>query len=545
MVGAVIGLLFAGVSTFDFTQHLDRQVHDIHCSFVPGLGGEGGSTESGCQVTMMSPYSSILRTTVWGGIPISLAAMSVFAFLLLFCVELLVTRRLTDRRATGFLALACGLPAVSSVVMATISFATLGTACKLCVGIYFASAVSLVAAIVVWRISGRIGGANIADVSRAETELSEPSGSTPGRYQESFASAPPVGLGYLATRFAIGCLVVLLPTVGYVTAAPDHSRFVGSCGALADSSDRYSVMVPLGSQSGGVSAIEVFDPLCPACRALEHRLESSDLAEDIDRKLLLFPLDNACNWMVNDSLHPGACVVSEAILCAGAGAEQVVSWAFDNQEALTRAGSSSEDDVRAMIKAKFPRVASCLGSPAVKAKLNKSMRWVVRNQLPVLTPQLFVNGVKLCDEDVDLGLDFALSRLIRGDLGAAPKTPELVEERRPILRAPPKPLRAAPATPGATGAAQPDRASAKTPVEGPAADTDPSADTSPSAKSPTKTEVPDSVGDKPTPATPDKLPPPKVSPPSAPPTSAPANPAPPKSGSPPSAPTEQSNKEHK
>ena len=37
--------------------------------------------------------------------------------------------------------------------------------------------------------------------------------------------------------------------------------------------------------------------------------------------------------------------------------------------------------------------------------MNKSMRWAVTNQLPVMMPQVFVNGVKLCDEDTDLGLD--------------------------------------------------------------------------------------------------------------------------------------------
>ena len=40
------------------------------------------------------------------------------------------------------------------------------------------------------------------------------------------------------------------------------------------------------------------------------------------------------------------------------------------------------------------------------------MRWAVANQLPVMMPQVFVDGVKLCDEDTDLGLDYALKRLL-------------------------------------------------------------------------------------------------------------------------------------
>src|SRR2546430_1665760 len=56
---ALLGCCFAAVSTNDFMQHLDRQVHAIHCSFIPGAGKEMG--ETGCKAVMMSPYSSYLR----------------------------------------------------------------------------------------------------------------------------------------------------------------------------------------------------------------------------------------------------------------------------------------------------------------------------------------------------------------------------------------------------------------------------------------------------------------------------------------------------
>src|SRR5690349_9820927 len=76
LVGAALGMTFASVATYDFVQHLDRQVHSLHCSFIPGMGHETGS--SGCQAAMMSSYSSVFRTKVWGGVPISLAALAVF-----------------------------------------------------------------------------------------------------------------------------------------------------------------------------------------------------------------------------------------------------------------------------------------------------------------------------------------------------------------------------------------------------------------------------------------------------------------------------------
>src|SRR6266566_1992413 len=107
LVGAAIGLVFAGISTYDFVQHLDRQVHSLHCSFIPGVSHGAGT--SGCQAAMMSSYSSVFRTHVWGGVPIALAAMAVFAFILFYAADLVVTRRAEDSRATAFLALACTL----------------------------------------------------------------------------------------------------------------------------------------------------------------------------------------------------------------------------------------------------------------------------------------------------------------------------------------------------------------------------------------------------------------------------------------------------
>ena len=76
---ALLGVLFSSYATLDFANHLDRQVHGIHCSFLPGVQTASSET-SGCQVTLMSRYSSVFRTKVWGGIPVSLPGMALFAW---------------------------------------------------------------------------------------------------------------------------------------------------------------------------------------------------------------------------------------------------------------------------------------------------------------------------------------------------------------------------------------------------------------------------------------------------------------------------------
>lgn len=117
--------------------------------------------------------------------------------------------------------------------------------------------------------------------------------------------------------------------------------------------------------------------------------------------------------MVSESLHPGACAVSEAVLCGGVKAHEVLEWAFANQTELSELGKDA-NRLYTRIRQQFPELGDCLGRPAVKARLNRSLRWVVANALPVQTPQLFLRGLKVCEEDTDLGLEFVLARTLSG-----------------------------------------------------------------------------------------------------------------------------------
>jgi uncharacterized membrane protein len=479
LVVAVVGFVFASVSTSDFTAHLDRQVHAIHCSFVPGADTPDVSGTSGCHLTMMSPYSSVMRDSVWGGIPVSLPAMAVFAYLVFLAAATLIGRRERDVRVAGYQALSWGLPFCTSLVFGYLSLHELGAACKLCIGIYSSSTIGLVLAIVlaVRARSGEPVSATIDDVEermsppakarRVDPDALDPETDAPtadktlpdgsmsavrteeidaeaetaiddggprvrlatasqmDRKLRSKQSAPapmgprPVGWGVLGAAFAAGVMFVLVPVMAYAAGAPDFSRFIGNCGTLAHpdaqaSSSGGSIFVALGPQTRQETMTEVLDPLCPACRAFENRFSQHRAAEELSRRAVLFPLDHDCNWMIETSLHPGACVVSEAVLCAEGDAEEVLGWAFENQEALHEAatGSGGSEAVGRMVRERFPSLASCIGSAQVEARLNRSLRWAVANQLPVLTPQVYVNDVRMCDEDTDLGLDYALTRLM-------------------------------------------------------------------------------------------------------------------------------------
>jgi hypothetical protein len=116
--------------------------------------------------------------------------------------------------------------------------------------------------------------------------------------------------------------------------------------------------------------------------------------------------------------------VSEAALCAGTKAPEVIAWAFDVQDRIRSETRADPAAAARIVKQRFPELASCVGSPEARSRLNKSLRWIVANNIRVLTPQLFLDKVKLCDEDVDLGLEYTLSNMLdrhaRGTLATVP-----------------------------------------------------------------------------------------------------------------------------
>ena len=383
---ALLGGIFAAVSTYDFVAHLDRQVHAITCSIVPGLGPLDASGTSGCHAVLMSPYSSVFRSLTWGGIPIALPALGVFAFLFFRGLDLSV-RRGVDRSETGFLIAAAVLPVATSAVYLWISEVKLGTVCTVCGGIYAASLGVLITA--VW-----------AHLRASRTDAR--AGSNAGQW---------------LLYFLEGCALVLLPVMLYMVQKPPYPDALSRKSGLRHPEDRYGVMLK-AKGTGSMPAVEVLDPLCPACKAFSQRLAASDLRRELALHTVLFPLDKDCNWMVSQSLHPGSCAVSEAVLCAGEKSGAVLEWAFAHQPELLAAGGRSQGEVYARIKQEFPALAQCLAQPLVRTRLNRSLRWVVSNSLPVLTQQLFVRNRKIPDEDTDLGLDFVLARTLEDETDA-------------------------------------------------------------------------------------------------------------------------------
>ena len=128
---------------------------------------------------------------------------------------------------------------------------------------------------------------------------------------------------------------------------------------------------------------------------------------------MLFPLDSKCNWMLDRPLHPGACVLSRATLCAGDRAREVLQWAYESQEELTTLARRDEAAHERRVAARFGGIGECMASRETERRLEAGLQWAVDAHLPVMTPQLYIGGRRLCDEDTDLGFEYALDALLK------------------------------------------------------------------------------------------------------------------------------------
>lgn len=378
LLGALLGLTFATYSTMDYAAHLDRGIHDLHCSIVPGMAPTDKA--EACRAAMYSPYSAVLKTMIWGGVPIALFAMGAFAFFAVFAVYLLIHNQNSGKFARRFFAWSSVTPLLVSLLMLTISLTKIGSLCLTCVGIYGAS--TLLAA----------GGIAIGMTGRN-------------------ASSRSGGLVWALALLAVLGTSSSLPAVTYAATAPDHTPYLKSCGKLKLApEDKNELMLLVGSNPKR-DAIFFEDPLCPTCRAFHIRLNGEGVIEKLNAQVVLFPLDSECNWMLGEPLHPGACIVSRALLCAQ-DPRAALEWAFEQQSAIAEAGKAGPKALEAMLKGRFgPGLQKCMDSAKTKSRLNKHLHYAAENNVPLSTPQMYLGTDRVCDEDTDMGLSFTMKQL--------------------------------------------------------------------------------------------------------------------------------------
>jgi uncharacterized membrane protein len=388
-IAAALGFVFAAYSTYDYAEQLDRQVHAVHCSFVPGLPASTDG-DNPCKAALFSAYSAVFRATFWGGLPISLFAVGAFAFFLAFGLYLSMARVHVARRAHAFLAVTSLAPLGASIVMFFVTVLHLHGFCKLCVGVYVSSLVLMGAASLAWRAHAGEG---------------KPPGPGQGASRGGWLH-PVLWLGGLGVATA-------LPALAYATSLPDYRPLLTKCGKLAITSEPHNSLLKLPTAHPLRSVVLFEDPLCPTCRSFHDRLVDEGVFERLNVTLVMFPLDSECNWMLDRALHPGACIMAKAVLCGGDDkARAILEWSYDQQDELKELGKQGGPALLAKIADRWgSAVSACVGSATATTRLNQHLHFAANNHIAISTPQMFLGDQRICDEDTDLGMKYTLAQL--------------------------------------------------------------------------------------------------------------------------------------
>jgi uncharacterized membrane protein len=402
LFASALGLVFASYSTFDYAKHLDRRLHDVHCSFIPGLPATAEA--EACRAAMYSPYSALLREQYWGGIPISLFALGAFTFFVGFSLYLMIAAGGAPRRAVVFFAVLSVTPLLVSLLMLGISVTQLGELCNTCVGIYVSSFLLALGGLL-----------NLLTLREPRVAPYPPAlaGYDPRRDAVPAVSARPQVSGLLPLAWLTAlALVTIVPSLVYASTVPDHRPYLTKCGVIKQPDEKNDALIKIRSNRSVQSAMFFEDPLCPTCKGFHERLVQEDIFDKLNVQLVLFPLDSACNWMLDRPLHPGACTVSKAVICGGERAREILEWAYSDQEYLTRAGKAGEPTLRAVIQERWgPDMIRCIDDRMTEVRLNRHLHFSSDNSIPVSTPQVYLGKQRICDEDTDIGLRFTLGQL--------------------------------------------------------------------------------------------------------------------------------------
>lgn len=267
---AAAGLALAGVLAYEH-----QQAHAGATSFC------AINEFVNCDRVALSRYSVVLGlpVAVWGGFAYGLA--------LLLSIAGLRASRPHPTWPAGLLFVLGGVATAVAVALALVSELAIGALCILCAASWLASALLFAAA---WRATRPAG---VAAALRADLALLR------RRLPRTVAVA-----------FAGAACVVL-------TAAAYPRYWEHRPPARAAQAPATPAALPVARSAGPTVVVEFSDYECPFC-ALAHEETNALLAGRSDVKLVRknFPLDSACNPLVKRPIHPSACLLAAAAVCA-------------------------------------------------------------------------------------------------------------------------------------------------------------------------------------------------------------------------------------
>jgi uncharacterized membrane protein len=307
-----------------------------------------------CDKVATSPFSVVLGlpVAVWGALGFALTA----------CLAAwgLSRRRLHAAWPAGLLVVLGAFSTAASLALALVSELLIGAWCLYCMGAWAAALALLVAAVVGARPVGLVAGLR-ADL-RALT-------------QRPRRTSGAVVLGLVG----LGLLVVWYPR--YWIAAP----VVGPPPRPAGATGPAGGLVPAAA-----GAVVYSDYECPFC-ALAHAELKAQLAARPDIRVVKrhFPLDQACNPLLQFPMHQDACRYARAAICAEAQGHfhEMDDALFANQRA-----KRPVETLAAELGLDAAAFKACLTSQATELRLQSDIRAGIADQVKS-TPTYLVGGV--------------------------------------------------------------------------------------------------------------------------------------------------------
>jgi protein-disulfide isomerase len=302
-----------------------------------------------CDRVATSRYSVLL------GLPVAVWGAMGYGLALLLALAGLRPGRRREGWPAGLLFVVAVAAAAGSVALALVSELAVGALCLLCAGSWLLSFALLAAA---WRACVPEGvGASVRG-----------------------------DLGVLRSRPLLAGAMVLAGVAGVALVARAYPHYWERTEARAPAP---VAVAPAPASAGPLVVVEFSDYECPFC-AKAHEQTKALLAGRGDVRLVRrhFPLDSECNPLVKRRIHPQACMLARAAICAE---EQGKLPAMDDALFRNQGAKRPLEEVAGAVGIDLPRLRACLGSAATDARLRSDIEAAVRAGLDS-TPTYVVQG---------------------------------------------------------------------------------------------------------------------------------------------------------
>lgn len=335
-----LALSLAGLALSIALVRLHRQAHAGVASFC------AISDTVNCDRVATSRYAVVL------GLPVAVWGVLGYGLTAALAASGLARRRPTPTWPSGLLVGVGAIASAISLALALVSSFAIGALCLLCAGLWVVAAALLVAA---WLGSRPLG---VAAALRAD-------------------------LAAVRANRAGAAAFALVGAGAVALAATAYPRYW----------ERPALASPVGAApagSGPAVMVEYSDYQCPMC-ALAHEETRTFLARRPDVTLVRrhFPLDSSCNPALTRPMHPQACALARAAICAEAQERfaEMDDALFENQREGLPVSAIAE-----RLGLDMGRFRECLASPETERRLAADIAAGRRDGVKA-TPTFVVRGV--------------------------------------------------------------------------------------------------------------------------------------------------------